>query len=324
VDLSQAHDIELLLTLGMTPQWASSQPTKVPEGFLAYGKGAQAPPVRIEDWREYIRTVATRYKGKIRYYEIWNEPNQSEFFSGNLQQMLTLSKVAYEVLKAVDDNNVVLSPSVKCDQSGQAWLHKFLALGGGNYADVLGAHFYVMPRGPEVMVDQIERVHYLMHEYGINKPLWNTETGWGPPSSFSSQDEEAAFVIRAFILNAAAGVQRVYWYAWDNTNWVALRLTEPSTGVLRRGALAYEQLSQWLNGAQIEHCKTEGRDNWSCSVTRATGEHWLVLWDSTPKAQRNISKKISELSYFPCMSDVAVRTSTVAVGSCPIMVRESQ
>jgi putative glycosyl hydrolase len=324
VYLAKAHDVELLLTLGMTPQWASSQPSKFPKGFLSYGKGAQAPPARIENWREYIHTVATRYKGKIRYYEIWNEPNQPEFFSGTPQQMLTLSKVAHEVLKAVDSSNIVVSPSIKCDQSGQTWLRKFLAAGGGNYADVLGAHFYVMPRGPEAMVSQIEAVQYLMGAYGINKPLWNTEAGWGPPSSFSSQDEEATFVIRTLILNAAAGVQRVYWYAWDNTNWVTLRLTEPLTGEPRRGALAYAQLSQWLSGAQIEQCKIEGRDKWSCKVTKANGEHWLVLWNSASTIQQNVGNAVPAAEYVFCMTDPIVFSSTIAAGRCPVAMKDSQ
>ncbi len=324
VQLAQAHDVELLLTLGMTPQWASSQPNQYPEGFLDYGMGAQAPPARIEDWRKYVQAVATRYKGKIRYYEIWNEPNQPGYFSGDPQQMLRLAKVAYETLKSVDGNNMVVSPSVQCDDPGWRWLRKFLAAGGGKYADVMGAHLYVMPRGPEAMVGQIERVQYLMRIYGIDKPLWNTEAGWGPPNSFSSQDEEAAFVIRTVLLNAAAGIGRVYWYSWDNTNWVTLRLTDPVTGVPRQAALAYAQLSQWLAGAQIEKCRTEGPTGWSCRVHGADGEHWLVLWSSALTVHRDISKLVSKATYLPCTSEVVLRTSDVIIGPCPVVGKEFQ
>jgi len=323
VELSRAHGVELLLTLGMTPQWASSRPNESPKGFEAYGKGAQAPPVRIEDWREYIRTVAIRYRGKICCYEIWNEPNQPGFFRGSPQQMVVLAKAAYEVLKSVDNHNVVASPSINCDSSGEEWLRRFLAAGGGKYADVLAAHFYVMPKGPEAVVSLIKRVESLLAAYGIDKPLWNTEEGWGPPSSFASEDEEAAFVTRTFLLNAAAGVERAYWYAWDNTNWVTLRLTDPRTGMPRRAALAYAQLSQWLTGAQIEQCKTEGHDKWSCRVTRANGEHWLVLWNSATTAPSNLMRN-TDVRYFPCTTDTTARMSAIVIGTCPVMINQHQ
>src|SRR5215813_211564 len=101
VAMAQAHDVEILLTLGMTPPWASSEPNRHADPPLGYPQGAQAPPARLEDWTEYVRTVALRYKGRIRYYEIWNEPNQMAFFSGSPQQMAELSKAAYGVIKAI-------------------------------------------------------------------------------------------------------------------------------------------------------------------------------------------------------------------------------
>ena len=324
VELAQTHNVDLLLTLGMTPRWASSQPDKYSEWFGEYGEGAQSPPARIDDWREYVRNVATRYRGRIRYYEIWNEPNSPEYFMGSPQQMVALSKVAYEVLKTVDVNNGVVAPSVNCDHSGQMWLRRFFAAGGGSYADVLGAHFYVMPREPEAMVDEIERVQSLMHAYGINKPLWNTEAGWGPPSRFSSQDDEAAFVMRTLMLNAAAGIQRVYWYAWDNTNWVTLKLSDPSTGATRRGALAYTELNHWLVGAWIEECQAERSNSWSCLVVKDNGERWLVLWNSGFEIHQEIDKNTNQPKYFPCINDSAMQSSTLAIGRCPIAVRTSQ
>lgn len=316
VNLSQAHDVELLLTLGMTPQWASSRANVRVRGFEAYGTGAQAPPRQMEYWREYIRVVASRYRGRIRFYEVWNEPDQPGFFSGTPQQMVALSKAAYEILKSVDGNNVVVSPSVKCDQSGLVWLQEFLAAGGASYADVLGAHFYVMPLGPEAMVGQIDRVKTLMRSYSIDKPLWNTEAGWGPPSSFCSEDEQATFVIRTFLLNAAAGIKRVYWYAWDNANWVTLRLTDPVTGAPRPAAIAYAQLSQWLIGARIEQCKTEGPDNWSCGIKGANGEHWRILWSNAPIVPSKITIE-TEKSSFPYTAGTDAEGLPLEVSGCP-------
>ena len=47
---------------------------------------------------------------------------------------------------------------------------------------------------------------------------------------------QAAYVIRTYLLNAANGVQRVYWYTWDmgylpgGTRWATRMLTSPADG----------------------------------------------------------------------------------------------
>jgi hypothetical protein len=55
----------------------------------------------LADWKEYVRMVATRYKGVIHHYEIWNEPNVRTDFSGSVAVMLQLSQAAYDVLKGL-------------------------------------------------------------------------------------------------------------------------------------------------------------------------------------------------------------------------------
>src|SRR5436309_748805 len=59
VALAERHHVKLLLTLGLTPQWASRRPTEP----SPYQPGASAPPRDLALWREYVRTVALRYKG---------------------------------------------------------------------------------------------------------------------------------------------------------------------------------------------------------------------------------------------------------------------
>lgn len=322
VAMAQAHDVEILLTLGMTPQWASSQPNRQADPPLGYPRGAQSPPARLEDWTEYVRTVALRYKGRIRYYEIWNEPNQSTFFSGNPQQMAELSKAAYGALKAIDSANVVVSPSPNCDDAGQLWLTSFLAGGGATYADVIGGHFYVMPHGPEAMVEEIEQVQSLLHRFHVHKPLWNTEAGWGPPSRFASEHEEAAFVVRTLLLNAAAGVERVYWYAWDNTNWVRLKLADPSTGAIRCAGLAYAELYHRLVGARVDECRARG-STWSCRIATPDEQPWQIVWSEDKTILRKTGAGTQYLSCFDCSNGPPGRQAKVAIGGCPVVLKPS-
>ena len=104
VALAEQEGAEVLLPLGLTPAWASSRPDEP----SAYGPGNAAPPRDLEDWRNYVRTVATRYKGRIKAYEIWNEPNLENFYSGTPEVMVNLAREAYSVLKEVDPSIVVV------------------------------------------------------------------------------------------------------------------------------------------------------------------------------------------------------------------------
>jgi hypothetical protein len=97
-DVAEAgkRGVQILLTLGFTPQWASSDPENKSSAYGA--PGATAPPVDINDWKRFIRAVATRYKGRIHGYEVWNEPDGAGFYSGTPSQMAQLEKATREVV----------------------------------------------------------------------------------------------------------------------------------------------------------------------------------------------------------------------------------
>jgi beta-glucosidase/6-phospho-beta-glucosidase/beta-galactosidase len=44
----------------------------------------------MDYWRTFVRAVATRYKGQIEAYEIWNEPNLKMFWTGSVEQLVTI------------------------------------------------------------------------------------------------------------------------------------------------------------------------------------------------------------------------------------------
>jgi hypothetical protein len=91
VALAQRHGVGLLLTLGQSPAWASMNPDAPPH----WRRGGSAPPTVEADWKKYVQTVVTRYKGRIEAYEIWNEPNSSDSYTGTVSQLVALAKDAY-------------------------------------------------------------------------------------------------------------------------------------------------------------------------------------------------------------------------------------
>jgi hypothetical protein len=307
VDLAEAHKTEVLLTLGQSPTWASARPSEP----SAYKPGAAAEPAHIEDWKNYVRTVATRYKGRIHYYEIWNEPNLPGFYSGSIDQMVTLAREAYAILKEVDPAAKVVSPSVTMAQ-GIPWLEQYFIKGGATYTDIIGYHFYVFPDPPEAMVPLIRNVRQLMTQYGIvGKPLWNTEAGWTKPKLFSSGSEASAYVARAYILNWAAGVDRFYWYAWDNHAWVTLEMTQTDNKTLKPAGIAYGEVRKWIVGAKLLSCGQDSQGTWLAQITRDNGYKGFIIWSPDKTINFAIPKEYNTTQ----MKDLTGHTTSVTGGS---------
>jgi hypothetical protein len=298
VALAEQHHVEVMLTLGLTPQWISSRP----EERSNYGRGNAAMPRETNAWRDYVRAVAERYKGKIQAYELWNEPTtvSKGQFSGSAQQMVQLSREAYQTLKQVDPSIIVVSPSTT-GASGMEWLDQYLKAGGGKYADVIGDHLYTTPHPPEEIVTLAQQVERIMQKDGVgDKPLWDTETGYAiqnkqsivravPGSGLFSavlpEDEAAAYVARMYILAWSAGISRLYWYAWDNWD---MGLVDRDGKTLKSPAIAYGQVEGWLVGATMTSCGSNAAETWICTITRPGGYHGWIMWN--PTATRHLFK----------------------------------
>jgi Glycosyl hydrolases family 39 len=308
VDLAERNGVDILLTLGKTPEWASS----------ARGKNAEtAPPKNIEDWKTFVRTVASRYKGRIHAYEVWNEPNAPNFWSGTTQQLVQVTHHAYTVLKWVDPTITVVSPSY-CWNFGVPGLDSFLRAGGGQFADVIGYHLYVYPSPPEAMVPVAQQVESVMRRDGVgDKPLWNTEIGWAKPKP-SSDEEAAGFVMRTYLLGWAAGVSREYWFGWDQHTY-ALQLVDMGDQALTPAGQAYAEIEQWLTGKRMNSCHSSG-DVWVVEL-EDTGHPVKIVWDAGGSSSFRIPNdwRATRVTDFRGKTQ-PVRGGTVQIGPAPVLL----
>ncbi|KAF0161823.1 MAG: glycosidase-like protein [Rhodocyclaceae bacterium] len=280
--------VDILLPLAMTPRWASARPDE----SSAYRPGNIAEPASIADWSNYVATVGKRYKGKIVHYEVWNEPSDSSHYSGTVQTLVKLVCEARRVLKEIDPAIRIVSPASAGGGRHIDYLDQFLAAGGKNCIDIVGHHFYVFKQAPEAMVPLIRQVRNVMRRNGVGAmPLWNTETGWwienrdGTPDhpmvakggwKRLDQDKEAGeYVFRAFLLARAEGVERFYWYAWDNR--YGLGLIEPTTGELKPMTESWRGLVQKLEGARDLGCRQKAA-RWQCDFVDKHGNRESYSW----------------------------------------------
>jgi len=296
VALAEKNGVEIVLNFAYSPTWASARPTEA-----NWGAGHTAEPTNIEDWKNYVRTVATRYKGRIHYYEIWNEPQNKGFYTGSVEKMVELAREAYAITKAVDPTVSIITPPPDSN-SGLSWLDEYLSKGGGDYADIIGYHFYVADGAPEVMLDLINKVKAIIAKYHVIKPLWNTETGWlvqnhlstvAPILGFKnvlSDEQASSYVARAFILNWASGIDRFFWYGWDSST---MALVEADGKTLKPPAIAYNMVYSWLNGAKMISCGKSTQGTWVTDIVRDAGYKAWIIWTESDSETFDLPKEWS-------------------------------
>jgi hypothetical protein len=312
VQIAAKHQVGIVLTLGLTPSWASARPQE----SSAYGKGNAAEPRSLNDWENYVRVVTTRYQKAIRTYEIWNEPNISANFSGTPQKMLQLSRAAFETIKAVDAGIIVVSPSATTE-AGVTWLNQFLGKGGCKYSDVIGYHFYVTPDPPEAMIPLIQKVKGVLNSRGCgNKPLWNTESSWAKPKYFSSEAEAAGYLMRMYVVNWLMGVERCYWYSWDNHNWSTVELTTRDGNQMTTVGAAYGIIHDWMVGSVLRFCSLQKSEVWTCRFDQGPIKSWIV-WAESGTVQFAVPESWGVTHVSSWTGDVQGLHSTLAVGPTP-------
>lgn len=283
VTIASKHDTPVIYVLGSTPSWSSQRPMEQ----CPYGKGCSAEPVRMAHWEEYVKQVAFRYKEKINYYEIWNEPffseikkekGPSDFFYGSVKTMVQMAEMAKKIIHDANPTAKILTPGFTGNPSQ---LELFLSAGGKDYVDIIAFHFY--SNDSDHFIKQLNEVREVMKRQGVSHlPLWNTETGieYLQPNSNenASSANSPAQISQYLILGAASGIERFYYYAWDNTR---SGVVSPNGDKLL-GYDALQRTQSWLIGTRFEGCKSTSTLVTCEAVKEQT--RYIYAWAKKPVA----------------------------------------
>lgn len=155
-----------------------------------------------EGYGKFAYEAAKHYKGKVEYFEIWNEPNYhfcTDSVDGTIEGTLKygeLMKEAYtQIKKANPDAKVVSAGTGTWNTVFPMFFEPLYQYGYNDYLDIVGVHPYTFPANPPINSEYIEfknleKLHNLMVSYGDkDKKIWITETGIPSAGcSFSSQN----------------------------------------------------------------------------------------------------------------------------------------
>ncbi len=286
---AERRGIELSYVFGATPTWAAARASEAG----AYGPGSASEPLNNDDWAAYVQTVTRRYKGRIKNYEVWNEPNWKNFYTGDWKTLATLVRTAARIIRLEDKGARFVSPGF-ASQAGLDAFNTFLDTGIGDVFDAIGFHFYTSHRPPEVLPAMVLKLRGSLASHGISgKPIWNTEFGWLVSDSgvlsnpaavgFSGnakvfdQKEAGSFIVRASTLLFSVGISRSYYYSWDNDEMGVYSGRSRKLKVdFYNGFRAAER---WLGAATTIKCgENPGRGLYRCAVSRPQLPDFELVW----------------------------------------------
>jgi len=269
--------VDVLYTFGKVPGWASSNPND-PNCLDGYHQGDCAPPSDVDTGDNYFKgfvTALMQHTGnKIAAFEMWNEPYNLPYWDGTPAQLATMVADAAAIIRSMNPNAIIITPSVSPWPNQQVFVQNFLAAAQGNVAfDVFGMHDYTWGGPAEKVVSEIAQVESFQAAVGMqNIPLWGVEGSDKEWSSFTQQQKND-FVARYLTLELNSGSQRHYWYSWNTSTVGGLIGTS--------GATVYKVVSAWFKGRTPTGCvKTWSQVNngymYTCTLQDATAHP--IIW----------------------------------------------
>jgi hypothetical protein len=305
-------------------------------GAYAPGGCAEAPAT-LTAWDQFVTALIGHVgPGAIRYWELWNEANHGSMWLGDPKLLVTMAAHARSIIKAVDPDAIILSPSTvfnyetaqQCAtvdaRCGSTWLSNWLGAGGSSTIDGVSFHAYpVIGENPEQVQGAIAQLQSVMNQSGIGLlPLWDTESGWGQSVALPGLSDQAAFAARHLMLIHSLGVQGVAWYAYDNPNWGTLWSASAGENEV---ADAYRQVTRWLEGAAVtQPCAPTASDpaTFTCGYSRPNGYSALAIWNTTGAA--TFTAPQGYVQYRDLAGNlIPIAQSSVQITSAPILLENA-
>ena len=182
---------------------------------------APTSPGAIRAFGRYCFTMARELKGKVRYFEIWNEPNADGFWRPHADPV-AYTKLLEEAYRSIKEGN---PDTVVCGISSAGLDEKFIGTvmdeGGYDYMDVVSLHPYCHPRTPEEarIFENMSAIRDKFAKYGPLKDIWVTEVGWPTNRGGGVTEYEQAVRISRTYLNSLAfefiPTVFIYWFGPD-------------------------------------------------------------------------------------------------------------
>lgn len=215
--------LNVLLMLAETPCWASSDPNKDCGRVESYNKWYPTYDPRL--YAIALGFLVDRYGDQIYAWEVWNEPNMSNFWGGssndvedNAADYVAMLEAAHRQVKGIDPDAIVLGGSLA--GADVEYLEAMYA-GAKDFFDALALHPYSGTQPPDGCDDPrwsyqcgVEAIREAMLGHGDESQIWFTEIGWPSFEGYQGVGEkQAEYLTQAFeIAKEWDYVPTIIWY----------------------------------------------------------------------------------------------------------------
>jgi hypothetical protein len=211
----------------------------------------QEPPYDVNQWGDFVRTTVERYQGRVKAWEVWNEPQ----YTMDAATYAPVLKMTYERVKAADPQALVVGfAGVSLD-----FIRQTFEAGGAGYLDVLSHHSYSQLGRPyEQMAKLAADTAALTRQYEISPPVWHTEQGSGADGVGyihlpDTEEQCAVNLVQAYLSALGTGVEKFFWFSAQ---------TSPTYGwgvfyedyIPRPRLIALNGLARLLEGRKVTGC----------------------------------------------------------------------
>ena len=291
VELAEKYGLQIIARLSNPPAWSRAAGDEI---------GTYAPPDDYNDFGDFVYAVVSRYKGRIKYYQIWNEPNIYPEWGEqpvDPEAYTELLKIGYTRAKEADPDCVIISGALASTiELGPRNLNDFIFLqrmydaGAKDYFDILAMQGYGLWSGPydrrmRPRVINFSRPLYIRDIMVKNgdehKPIWISEMNWNalPPDHPAlpiygrvTEEQQARYVVEAYRRVQAewpwVGVVNFWFFKRPDDSekdqaWYYFRMVEPDFTPLP----VYHAVKEYANQTPVMYPGYHQED------------HWAVQWE---------------------------------------------
>jgi hypothetical protein len=206
-------------------------------------------PNSVDAYARWVRWAVERFDGdgnndapgspRVAAWEIWNEPDQDGTWlpKADPAAYAALLRAGRDAVKQSDPTALVLNGGVMTfDAVGvNGFMEQVVQIAGWDSFDVLSLHPWLIDHAPDDprLINARERFDVTIpgrlamakrwvDSHGGGKPIWISEVGWSvcgascDPSFAKSEEQQADYLVRTFVLSIAAGVEHVSFFQLED------------------------------------------------------------------------------------------------------------
>ena len=272
----------------------------------------------------FAQAAVSRYKGQGVIWEIWNEPNLSDYWkpAPSASDYMALIKTAIPAMRQADPTATIVAPALASNgqQIDFTYITSLFQQGLLNYVDAVSIHPYSEYSAPENDIVKLQQLRNLIAQYhpsNPNIPIISGERGYSVNWAIvNSEQGQANYLERSFLNNLSMGIPVSIWYEWqdecsDTTNWACSFGIQRLNLTLKPAYQAMQNLSQSLKGMHFVQRLPSSSSDYLLQFTDGVNTK-IAAWTTTTAHSVTIGSQSISLTYTPVYITASVPITSQA------------